>query len=150
MEEDIRSFPGLNYIEFQVLTQQGETLIHFACVFKFPLILFHILLFHLFVLSFDLFWQPIWFLRFDLYSFCCRYDVFISIEGVREKVGSGDVQLFASCLPKVEMEVGKGKQRIRLESLHGSKDSWFTKATLERFRPHISSVYALAPDHVTV
>lgn len=69
------------------------------------------------------------------YFFRNRCELFVSTAGNTEKIASGLVKPFVAHLKVAEEQVAREAQSIRLQ-VESSKNAgtWFTKATLERFR----------------
>ncbi|KAL2991596.1 hypothetical protein AAZX31_10G004100 [Glycine max] len=68
-----------------------------------------------------------------------RFDLFITVNGKKEKVASGLLKPFLSHLKAAQDQIAKGGYSIVLVPEHGSDASWFTKGTIERFVRFVST-----------
>ncbi|XP_043719833.1 uncharacterized protein LOC122667568 isoform X2 [Telopea speciosissima] len=73
-----------------------------------------------------------------------RCELFISSDGMTEKLTSGLVKPFITHLTVAEEQVARAVQSIKLEvEKHKNAGKWFTKGTLERFVRFVSTPEAL-------
>lgn len=83
---------------------------------------------------------PLDYAAFQLSPRHSRCELFVSINGNREKLASGLVKPFMTHLKVVEEQVALSVQFIKLEvDKRKNVDSWFTKGTLERFVRFVST-----------
>eukprot|EP00250_Pteridium_aquilinum_P009147 c18470_g1_i3 orf=922-5472(-) len=91
---------------------------------------------------------PLDYAEFQLTPKRTRCELFISADGLMEKLASGFVKPFVTHLRAVEVQAARGNQVIRLESQAGfakhhrhqqCDNGWFCKGTMERFVRFVST-----------
>ncbi|MCO5562689.1 hypothetical protein L7F22_016317 [Adiantum nelumboides] len=91
---------------------------------------------------------PLDYAEFQLTPKRTRCELFVSADGLMEKLASGFVKPFVTHLRAAEAQVSRGNQVIRLEAKSGyekhspqsqSNKGWFCKGTIERFVRFVST-----------